>query len=238
MTVQRTTSIEPVTQTSIRATVTTATRNAIISGEFRPGEVYTGPGLAARFGVSATPVREAMLDLAKEGLVEVLRNKGFRITDVSHRDLAELAGIRVLIEPVVAAQVVHLIPAEDVPRLRAMAQCIVDQADAGNLADFIGADREFHLAILRYSGNQRLVDLVSQLRLQTRLLGLKPLMESGELVENAREHLTMVDLVEARDADGLQDALTRHIGQVMGKWRGHGALDAPRTSDGADLCGS
>ena len=48
----------------------------------RPGVVYSAPALAARFGVSATPVREAMLDLAKEGLVSAVRNKGFRVTEV------------------------------------------------------------------------------------------------------------------------------------------------------------
>ena len=52
-----------------------------------------------------------------------------------------------------------------------------------------------------------------------RLLGLKPLLERGELAENAREHLVIVDLIEARDSAGVQAALSRHIGQVMGKWR-------------------
>ncbi|TAN30057.1 GntR family transcriptional regulator, partial [bacterium] len=181
-------SIGPVLQTSIRATITRALRNAIISGEFRPGEIHTGPGLAAQFGVSATPVREAMLDLAKEGLVTVLRNKGFQITNVSNEDLADLAQIRVLIEPVIAARVTPLIPADGVERLRVMAQRIVERAAEGNLADFIEADREFHLAIMEYAGNARLTKLVSDLRLQTRLLGLKPLLERGELAENAREH--------------------------------------------------
>src|SRR3954470_11176919 len=75
---------------SLREQVSHALRAALIAGELRPGVVYSAPVLAAGFGVSATPVREAMLDLAKEGLVEVVRNKGFRVTELSDRDLDEL----------------------------------------------------------------------------------------------------------------------------------------------------
>ena len=81
-----------------------------------------------------------------------------------------------------------------------MAQDIVDEAAAGDLVAYTEADRQFHLRLLAYDGNPRLVDLVSELRSQTRLLGLSGMLASGALAENAREHLLLVDLVEARDA--------------------------------------
>ena len=83
---------------SYRERVADALRAALIAGELRPGEVYSAPALAARFGVSATPVREAMLDLAKEGLVDAVPNKGFRVTAVSEKQLDEYTHIRSLIE--------------------------------------------------------------------------------------------------------------------------------------------
>ena len=70
---------------SLREQVAQALRGALVAGEMRPGTVYSAPALATRFGVSATPVREAMLDLAKEGLVEAVRNKGFRVVGLSDR---------------------------------------------------------------------------------------------------------------------------------------------------------
>ena len=69
---------------SYRERVVDALRAALIAGELRPGEVYSAPALAGRFGVSATPVREAMLDLVREGLVDTVPNKGFRVTAVSN----------------------------------------------------------------------------------------------------------------------------------------------------------
>lgn len=65
-------------RTSLREQVADALRAAVVSGEMRPGEIYSAPTLAAAFGVSATPVREAMLDLAKQSLIEVIPTRGSR----------------------------------------------------------------------------------------------------------------------------------------------------------------
>ncbi|GGX55096.1 hypothetical protein GCM10010341_90060 [Streptomyces noursei] len=86
------------TRERLRDQVAHALRAALISGELRPGEVYSAPVLAEDFGISATPVREAMLDLTREGLVEPVRNKGFRVTEVNERDLDQYSEIRTLIE--------------------------------------------------------------------------------------------------------------------------------------------
>ncbi|MGW1342804.1 GntR family transcriptional regulator [Kribbella sp. NPDC002412] len=203
---------------NLRDSVANALRAAVISGELVPGEVYSAPMLGARFGVSATPVREAMLDLVREGLVTSLRNKGFRVTEVSDADLDNLASLRQLIEPPTIRDVVPVIPEADFPRLRELAEAIVVAAEAGDLIAYIEADRVFHVTLLAYSGNQKLVDVVSDLRSQTRLLGLTPLVESGRLVQSAAEHHELMDLVEARDGGGAEQLMRRHIGHVRGLW--------------------
>ncbi|TDO33534.1 DNA-binding GntR family transcriptional regulator [Kribbella sp. VKM Ac-2527] len=205
---------------SLRDSVANALRAAVISGELKPGEVYSAPTLGARFGVSATPVREAMLDLVREGLVVSLRNKGFRVTEMSDDDLDDLAALRQLIEPPTVRDITPVIPAEDFPRLRALAEDIVVAAKAGNLIDYIEADRVFHVTLLAYSGNRRLVDVVSDLRSKTRLLGLSPLVESGRLVQSADEHHDLMDLIESRDAEGAEALMRHHIGHVRGLWSG------------------
>jgi len=206
---------------SLRETVMRALRAAIISGEMEPGAVYSAPSLGARFGVSATPVREAMLDLVKEGLVTSLPNKGFRVTEVSDADLDDITQLRLLIEPPTVRAVVPLIPAEDLPELRRMAQDIVDGADNGDLISYTEADRLFHIRILEYSGNRRLVEMISELRSHTRLLGLAPLVERGALRDSSLEHLTLVDLIEARDEAGAEALMRQHIEHVRGEWALH-----------------
>lgn len=203
---------------SLRETVAQALRAAVISGEMKPGEVYSAPTLGKRFGVSPTPVREAMLDLVKEGLVVSLPNKGFRVTEVSDADLDEITALRLLIEPPTVAAVTPLIDAAGLERLRGMAAAIVDFAGEGDLIAYTEADRAFHIAILEYSGNKRLVSLISELRAHTRLLGLAPLAASGKLREMSVEHVDLVDLMAAGKADEAQALMTRHIGHVRGEW--------------------
>jgi len=72
---------------SLREQVSRALEAALVAGELQPGEIYSAPGLAERFGVSATPVREALLDLVRDGFVEVVRNRGFRVVEMSETDL-------------------------------------------------------------------------------------------------------------------------------------------------------
>lgn len=214
--------IGPLAKTaSLRETVTQILRAAIISGEMAPGEVYSAPALGARFGVSATPVREAMVDLSREGLVQTVRNKGFRVTAMSDAELDDIAALRMLIEPPTVRQVTPRIPEEAIPELRGLAQAIVDHAAAGDLITYTEADRRFHLAILEYSTNQRLVSLVSDLRSQTRLYGLSEMVERDTLAGSAAEHLELVDLVAARDATGAGNLMKRHIGRVRAEWAKH-----------------
>ena len=183
-----------------------------------PGAVYSAPSLAGRFGVSATPVREAMLDLVKENLVTIVPNKGFRVTEVDDAQLDQITQLRQLIEPPVVALVTPIVPSEDFPALREMAQTIVNWAGVGDLVRYTEADREFHLRLLSYAANPRISDLVSELRGQTRLLGLTSLLERGELAESAREHLTIVELIESRDVVAVEKFMQHHISQVRGKW--------------------
>ncbi len=77
--------MRPLTTANLRGQAVEMLRASIVAGELEPGEIYSAPALAERLGVSATPVREAMLDLAKDGLVEPVRNRGFRIVSSTMR---------------------------------------------------------------------------------------------------------------------------------------------------------
>ncbi len=107
-----------VQRSSVRGQVLDALRTALVSGKLRPGEVYSAPALGERFGVSATPVREAMQQLALEGAVEVVPNRGFRVVERGDRELAELAEVRALIEVPVLLRLARTVPAERWAELR------------------------------------------------------------------------------------------------------------------------
>jgi len=205
---------------SLRDEVQHALRAAIVSGRMSPGVVYSAPGLAAQFGVSATPVREAMLDLAGEGLVEVVRNKGFRVTELSAHDLDEITQLRALIEVPTIGQIARSAAPDVIENLRSLALEIEQAAERADLANYLDTDRRFHLALLGLSGNGRLVDVVGRLRSQTRLYGLPELAASGALVVSGREHVELIDLLVQRDARGAERLMRRHIRHIRGAWAG------------------
>lgn len=206
---------------SLREQVSSALRALLISGRLRPGELHSVPGLAAQFGVSPTPVREAMLDLVREGLVEPVRNKGFRVTAMSDAELDALAELRTLVEvPVMTAVARDASAATDarVEQLRPLARDMVAAAGSKDLARYVALDTEFHLRFLACHGNDYVVEVVRDLRGRSRLFGLAEMAESGTLADNAAEHEAMVDLALAGDADGMQRLVGRHIAQVRRAW--------------------
>jgi DNA-binding GntR family transcriptional regulator len=204
---------------NLREEITATLRAAVISGELRPGVVYSAPSLAAQFGVSATPVREAMLDLAGEGLVDTVRNKGFRVTELSEKDLDELSELRVLIEVPTVRRIAEAgVPPAVLAELRPLAAEIEDAAARGDLIAHVAADLAFHLKLLALADNQHLVETVRSLRARSRIYGLRSLADRDALVPSAHEHAELLDLLAAGDAPGAEELMRRHIGHVRGIW--------------------
>lgn len=217
--------IKPPEQRSLRAHVEEALSTAIISGELAPGTLLTVPTLAAQFDVSATPVREAMLDLEGRGFVEPVRNKGFRVTEVSDESLRELVEVRQLLEPPAMERLAGAFPVARLPELREVAQQIVAGAATGDLHAYLAADLEFHLELTTMLGNHLLVGIVRDLRSRTRLVGLASMLESDRLGESAAEHLELLDLLAAGDAAGARSLMHRHIHHTLGWWAGNPERD-------------
>jgi DNA-binding GntR family transcriptional regulator len=205
---------------SLREQVTRAVEAAIVAGELEPGVIYSAPGLAERFGVSATPVREAMLDLVKEGFVEPLRNRGFRVVEMSDEDLDNIAQIRLLIEVPTIPQIASLLTPARFDDLAVAAGAIERAAADGDVLRYLDADRRFHVELISAIGNARLTDLVDRLRRQARLFGLKDLAKSGRLMASAREHRALLGTLRAQDVQAAENLMRAHIGHTRGLWAG------------------
>ncbi|MFF9804638.1 GntR family transcriptional regulator [Streptomyces coeruleorubidus] len=205
----------PVVQrASVRGQIVDALRAALVAGDLRPGEVYSAPVLGERFGVSATPVREAMQQLAIEGAVEVVPNRGFRVVERGARELAELAEVRALIEVPVMLRLARTVPAERWAELRPLAEATVRAASSGCRATYAESDRGFHRAVLSLSGNQQLVQIAEDLhrRAQWPLVGSGPGTRGrADLVADAHEHTALLDALIARDLDVVRALVGEHF---------------------------
>ncbi|GAA2866616.1 GntR family transcriptional regulator [Microbacterium arabinogalactanolyticum] len=206
---------------SLREQVEGQLASRIVSGEIPPGQVLTVPTLAGDFGVSATPVREAMLNLARRGFLRPIRNRGFEVTEVSPDELRELTEVRMLLEAPPMRQVAGTLDDATVTSLRETADRIVNAAKTGQFDEYLASDTEFHLRILQCTGNHKLVETVRELRQQTRLVGLVRLAETDALISTSLEHAELVDLLVAGRGEEAEALMRRHIHHVGGVWSGH-----------------
>ncbi|GGO39445.1 GntR family transcriptional regulator [Streptomyces lasiicapitis] len=202
-----------VQRTSVRGQILDALRAALVGGELTPGEVYSAPALGDRFGVSATPVREAMQQLALEGAVEVVPNRGFRVTRRSARELGELAEVRALIEVPVMLRLARTVPAERWARLRPLAEATVTAAARADLARYAEADRAFHGALLALSDNRQLVQIADDLHRRSQWpLETGPVTgRRADLVADAAEHTALLEALIARDLPVVQSLVREHF---------------------------
>ncbi|MFE9116023.1 GntR family transcriptional regulator [Streptomyces sp. NPDC007172] len=197
---------------SVRGQILAALRTALVDGELVPGEVYSAPALAERFGVSATPVREAMQQLSIEGAVEVVPNRGFRVTERSPRELAELAEVRAMIEVPVMLRLARTVPAARWAELRPLAEATTEAAATGDRAGYAECDRAFHRALLALAGNQQLVQVADDLHRRAQWpLTAAPVARRGDLVADAAEHLALLDALCAQNLPVVQSLVREHF---------------------------
>ncbi|MGW2614946.1 GntR family transcriptional regulator [Streptomyces sp. NPDC001500] len=209
----------PVVQrASVRGQILDALRTALVTGELLPGEVYSAPVLGERFGVSATPVREAMQQLALEGAVEVVPNRGFRVIVRGARELAELAEVRALIEVPVLLRLARTVPGERWTELRPLAEASVRAAASGCRATYAEADRIFHRALLALSGNEQLVAIADDLhrRSQWPPVGGPARRGRADLVADAAEHMSLLEALTAGELDVVQTLAREHFAGSAG----------------------
>ncbi|MFJ2769277.1 GntR family transcriptional regulator [Streptomyces sp. NPDC087300] len=203
----------PLRRTSVRGQVLDALRAALVGGELTPGEVYSAPVLGDRFGVSATPVREAMQQLATEGAVEVVPNRGFRVTERSAGELAELAEVRALIEVPVMLRLARTVPAARWAELRPLAEATATAAAGGDLARYAESDRAFHGAVLALSGNRQLVQVADDLhrRSQWPLVSGPVAGRRADLLADAAEHMALLDALIDQDLTVVSELVGEHF---------------------------
>ncbi|MFV5993445.1 GntR family transcriptional regulator [Streptomyces sp. NPDC056231] len=197
---------------SVRGQILDALRAALVDGELLPGQVYSAPVLGARFGVSATPVREAMQQLAVEGAVEVVPNRGFRVAERGPQQLAELAEVRALIEVPVMLRLARTVEQASWAALRPLAEATVAAAAVGDRASYAESDRAFHRAVLTLSGNQQLVMVADDLHRRSQWpLEHNPATRRADLLADAAEHTALLDALIAQDLAVVQSLVREHF---------------------------
>lgn len=184
-------------------------RQQIFARQLEPGAWIDELKLCAEFGISRTPLREALKVLAVEGLVTMKVRRGAYVTEMSRDDVAQVYHLLALLESdaagVVAAEATDPQRAE----LRALHDRLekqVRQRDA-----FFAANEQFHLALLRIAGNRFRSQIVADLRKVMKLNRHQSLFKQGRLADSLAEHRALMQAIEQRDAGRATQLMREHF---------------------------
>lgn len=189
-------------------------REAILDGDYRPGQPLVETDIAAQLGVSRAPVREAMRILSAEGLVETVPYHGTTVRALNRDDIDEIYSLRALLETFAIKRVIQHNDPADLARLRELYDVMLAAARAGDLRRINAADREFHLTLIERSRHGMLLSTYVTVGMRVRQVMALINRTNEDLADIAYNHLPILDAIAAREPDQAVTVLEQHIASI------------------------
>jgi DNA-binding GntR family transcriptional regulator len=204
----------PADRESLADQVYESIRDAIILGELIPGSLHSMYHFAAELHVSRTPVREALIKLADQGMVRFERNRGIRILLTTIHDLEEIFSLRLLLEVPATFRATDQFVASDRRQLRQALDALNElrpEDPKSSARDHLECDARFHRVIMKASGNQRLANFIDTLRDLQQVRGASTVGVTRDFQDVYQDHLDIYERITAGDAAGAAAAMKNHI---------------------------
>lgn len=194
-----------------RADVYQALKEAISSGALRANEPLREERIAGVLGVSRTPVREALIRLLAEGLIEADGSGSVRVADVTAEDLEEVFTLREVLEPLALRYAAAAREPAALAELRRIHAASLDALASDDIEQLLDLNTQFHATLNGMAAPRRLRSFIDQLRVQSRRFRVLALYDQDERRQSVDEHGHLLDLVEQGDADGAVALLMTHF---------------------------
>ncbi len=189
-------------------------KSAILYGQISNNEIFTEVQLAESLNTSRTPVREALLDLTKEGLVVTIPRKGLAVRKVTDHELEQIFLLRTSIEGEVIKKATRMIADEQVEGLE---QLCLEQEKAMKDNDdlrFISLDQEFHASIMKISNYDLIEQLLLNLHDLTRLIGLQVIKRHNRMDDVLFEHRQIIKALKEKDENLASKYMIEHLSKT------------------------
>lgn len=190
-------------------------KNGLLTGKMPHGTVASVPLIAKKLGISRTPVREAFLDLEKEGLIRILPKKGAVASLISPEGKREIFLIRAALESMVVTRLADSITGAQIAALKEIfdRHKKTQRGEAG-WDEFIQIDREFHLTMASYAGFDKIRDILTNLRDLMELIGREALSSHGRREKIFKEHERILVALERKNKRAALQAIRRHLSET------------------------
>ncbi|WAP67612.1 GntR family transcriptional regulator [Jiella pelagia] len=188
-------------------TVYTRLRTALMRAELKPHQRLKVRDLAREMGTSETPVREALMQLAHDGAIEIKPRFFIRVRRLSRAEYDEIRDIRLELEPMAAERALGKLSGDEIARLKDIHTMLVVAEDSGDWPLALQANFDFHFAIYGRSGMATLIDILQGLwvRMGPTLTELYPAARPTYSAEH--QHLSIIEAIARNDAPGLRMAI-------------------------------
>lgn len=195
----------------LRDVVFQTLRQAILYGELKPGERLMEIKLANRLGVSRTPVREAIRMLELEGLVVMEPRKGAHVAKITEKDLNDVLEVRMGLEELVVQFASKRITESELNHLREAADEFEQSMKLDDLTALAAADVKFHEVIYQATHNQRLVQMINNIKEQMYRYRMEYLKDVKVRETLIKEHRQLLEALEAHNEKAAEDSIRAHI---------------------------
>ena len=190
-------------------------KQAIIMGDMTPDEIYSEQMIADKLKVSRTPVREAVLQLRFENLVDVFSGRGFSVRPIHFFDVQQIIQARTAVESAsLRALIIGLDTAEGQEILKQMERCVKQEMPASpvdNTYNFMQIDMEFHMLSVSFTGNEFFIQIMNMMRTRLEQAMFSSLKKNLRPIAAIDEHEKIFSSVKLRDTDGAIRALVEHM---------------------------
>ncbi len=191
-------------------------RAELVSLKRRPGEVISEAEIALAYGVSRTPVREAMLKLSDEGLVEIFPQSGIFVARIPLSALPEAIIVRKALEATTARFAAGLATVSQILSLHAILQRQREADAAGDRDAFHQADEHFHASIADVAGYPGIWTLIQQVKIHVDRFRQLTLPQKGRMTQVIAEHEVILAAIEAHDPTSAGAAMDKHLERLLG----------------------
>ena len=195
----------------LRDVVFNTLRRAILRGELKPGERLMEIQLANKLGVSRTPIREAIRKLELEGLVLMIPRKGAEVAEITEKKLRDVQDVRCALEERAVQLACDRIGRNRIRELHAAAAHFRDILDSDDITQIAAADEAFHDVIFKATGNERLIQLLNNLREQMYRYRIEYLKKKECYPQLLKEHATIMKAIEEHDKEKATRITGQHI---------------------------
>ncbi|MEZ4701502.1 MAG: GntR family transcriptional regulator [Rhodothermales bacterium] len=189
-------------------------RDAITRGDLPPGTPLAENTLSAEMNISRTPVREALQQLAQEGLVQVIPGRAVTVAAPSMEEVMNVVHMRALLEPEVSRLAALSASAQDIAAMQDAVVAMAEAADAGDRARWSQADTRYHETLCGACKNTLLGRLAMQMRNRIHYMINDPQTAPTRVRTCTDEHQLIIDAIARRDADAAEAATREHIGKL------------------------